>query len=251
VKPYVEHFSVVAGAYAARRPSYPDPLFTYLSSLCSRHELAWDCGAGSGQASLPLTRRFRRVVATDVSAAMLAHAPPHPAIEYRIAPAESSGLDSGSVDLVTAAQALHWFNIEPFYAEVTRVLVPGGVLAVWTYSRQSLGHEQMDRILAHYYFEVVGPYWAPERRHVDTGYTTLPFPFPELRAPSFTMEHDWSLDDLLGYIATWSATQRCREMTGSDPVEELKHQLLPLWGNPAVVRRVRWPLSIRVGRHAA
>jgi SAM-dependent methyltransferase len=248
VKPYLDQFSVVAGAYAGRRPSYPDTLFTYLCSLCSRHDLAWDCGAGSGQATLPLIRSFRRVIATDASAAMLAHAPPHPAIEYRVAPAESSGLDTASADLVTVAQALHWFDVELFYAEVERVLAPGGVLAVWTYSNQSLDYQPMDRILARYYHQVVGPYWAPERRHVESGYASLRFPFPELRAPPLTMEQYWSLDDLLGYVATWSATQRCREMTGVNPVADLGRELQPLWGDAAAVRRVRWPLSIRVGR---
>jgi ubiquinone/menaquinone biosynthesis C-methylase UbiE len=248
---YLDQFSAVAGEYASHRPSYPDALFTYLGSQCPGHELAWDCGAGSGQATLPLIRSFRRVVATDASAAMLAHAPRHPAIEYRVAPAHSSGLDSASVDLVTVAQALHWFDVEPFYAEVERVLVPGGVLAAWTYSNQLTGHAPIDRILARYYHEVVGPFWAPERRHVESGYASLPFPFPELPSPGFTMEQHWSLNQLLGYVATWSATQRCRELTGIDPVVELRHRLLPEWGEPAAVRRVLWPLSMRAGRKPA
>jgi SAM-dependent methyltransferase len=251
VKHPVDQFSVVAGAYVNRRPSYPDTLFTYLSSQCHRHELAWDCGAGSGQATLPLARSFRRVIGTDASPAMLAHAPQHPSIEYRVAPAESSGLESASADLVTVAQALHWFDIDGFYREVKRVLVPRGVLAVWTYSRQSLDHETMDRILGHYYEEVVGPYWAPERRHVESGYASLPFPFPELAAPPLVMEQHWSLDELLGYVATWSATQRYRELTGMDPIEELRRRLLPLWGDAAASRRVQWPLSVRLGRKPA
>jgi SAM-dependent methyltransferase len=248
VKPYTDRFSPVASAYASRRPRYPETLFAYLSSLCSRHELAWDCAAGSGQATLPLTASFRRVIATDASPAMLAQAPPHPAIEYRVAPAEASGLDPESVDLVTVAQALHWLDPELFYAEARRVLVPGGVLAAWTYSNQFLDDAPLDRILAHYYHDVVGPYWAPERRHVESGYATLPFPFPELRAPTLTMEQYWSLDELLGYVATWSATQQFLEVTGVDPVKNLRERLLPLWGEAAATRRVRWPLALRVGR---
>lgn len=251
MKPYADHFSGLAPAYASCRPGYPPELFTYLGGLLGRHELAWDCAAGTGQATLPLTRFFRRVWATDVSAAMLDNAPRHPGIEYRAAPAESSGLDAATVDLVTVAQALHWLDLDPFYAEVERVLMPGGVLAVWTYGNQHLQHEALDEVLQHFYFKVVGDYWLAERRHVESGYRTLPFPFAELEAPAFEMQEQWSLPQLLGYIGTWSASQRYREALGKDPVERLARELTSLWGKPASVRQVRWPLSLRVGRRPA
>jgi SAM-dependent methyltransferase len=248
LKPYADHFSALAGAYATCRPSYPDELFTYLGSVVYGHELAWDCAAGNGQATIPLARVFRRVVGTDASSAMLAQAPAHPGVEYRVAGAEASGLGSASTDLVTVAQALHWFDLEPFYAEVERVLVPGGVLAVWTYGNQALDDETMNGLLNRFYHEIVGPYWAPARRHVEAGYRTLPFPYPELEPPTFAMQQDWRLGELLGYLGTWSATWRCRETTGRDPVEELAQQMTPLWGDIASTRRVRWPLSLRIGR---
>jgi SAM-dependent methyltransferase len=248
VRPYVDHFSSLAGAYTSCRPSYPEELFEYLGSVTERHELAWDCAAGSGQASIPLADLFRRVIATDASAAMLAQAPRHPGVEYRVAPAEASGLNSESADLVTVAQALHWLDIESFYAEVERVLVPGGVLAVWTYGNQTVEDRAIDFILARFYHEIVGPYWAPGRRHVEAGYRTLPFPYPELNTPAFTMQEHWTLDQLLGYVGTWSATQRFRDTKGQDPVEELAQELIPLWGDVTSLRPVRWTLSLRVGR---
>jgi ubiquinone/menaquinone biosynthesis C-methylase UbiE len=251
VRPYADQFSTIAGAYASYRPGYPDQLFAYLTSLCPRHELAWDCATGTGQAALPLARSFRRVVATDVSGTMLAKAPAHPNIEYRTASAEVSGLESGSVDLVTVAQALHWIPVGPFYAEVERVLVPGGVLAVWSYGNQTLGDPAIDRILRRFYYEIVGPFWAPERRHVETGYRTLPFPFPELQAPSFEMEQYWTMTELLEYVGTWSATQRYREVVGYDPLGTLAQELGPFWDTPASRRCIRWPLSVRVGRRPA
>jgi len=247
LKPYADHFSRLAPAYASCRPHYPEELFAYLAGLLDRHELAWDCAAGSGQATVPLARAFRRVLATDVSAAMLDQAPRDPKIEYRAAPAEASGLDSGSADLVTVAQALHWLEIDSFYAEVERVLVPRGVLAVWSYGTQSLDNQAIDSVLERFYTQVVGPYWPPERCHVESGYRTLPFPFPELEAPRFAMEEQWSLHQLLGYIRTWSATQRFRETLRRDPIDQLALELLPLWGEPTTVRRIRWPLSLRVG----
>ena len=244
---YADHFSALAQDYASRRPHYPGDLFEYLSSVCPRHELAWDCAAGSGQATIPLARHFRHIVATDASQAMLAQAPSHPRVEYRAAPAESSGLAGGSADLVTVAQALHWLEPGKFYREVDRVLAPGGILAVWTYGSQTVESDTVNQLLQEFYTDVVGPYWAPERRHVESGYRNLPFPYAELIPPAFTMEEDWTLGELLGYVGTWSATQKFRDVNHRDPLVDLARDLAPAWGNPALARRVRWPLSIRLG----
>ena len=246
MKPYADHFSRLATAYASCRPGYPEELFSYLGAVCPRHELAWDCAAGTGQATLPLTRVFRRVIATDASAAMIRNAKRHRRVEYRVAPAEASGLSPASADLVTVAQALHWLDLDPFYAEAERVLVPRGVLAVWTYGSQYLDDEALDGVLGRFYTDVVGPYWPAERHHVESGYRTLPFPFPELEAPRFVMQEEWTLPELLGYLRTWSATQRFYELVGRDPVNQLERQLTPLWGDPASPRLIRWPLSLRV-----
>lgn len=248
---FADHFSRHAGAYASRRPHYPDELFDYLSSVSPRHELAWDCAAGSGQASIPLTRSFRRVIATDASGAMLAQAPPHPRVEYRVVPAECSGIETSSVDLVTVAQALHWLNIDRFYAEAGRVLVPGGILAVWTYGTQVLEDPVINHHLHTFYTDVVGPYWAAERQHVESGYRTLPFPYPEFTAGRFSMQERWTLPELVGYVGTWSATQSYRQATGRDPLERLESDLAAEWGNAAVRRRVCWSISLRIGARPA
>lgn len=248
MKRYTDHFSRVAPAYASCRPRYPDTLFDYLAGLVSRHDLAWDCAAGSGQATVHLARRFNHVLATDISASMLDQAPRNPAVEYRVAPAEASGLGDGTADLVTVAQALHWLDLEAFYPEVARVLVPGGVLAAWSYGSQYLDEPALDHALRHFYADIVGPYWPPGRCHVESGYRMLPFPFPELEPPALPMEERWSLSQLLGYIGTWSATQRFREAVGHDPVDRLGQDLAPHWGDPRVTRRIRWPLSLRLGR---
>jgi SAM-dependent methyltransferase len=249
VRPLGDHFSRVASAYTSCRPRYPDGLFAYLTTLTPTHELAWDCGAGSGQATLPLARTFTRVLATDQSATMLEQAPRHPRIEYLAASAENSGLGSKTVDLVTVAQALHWFEPAQFFDEVHRVLKPGGVLAVWCYGNQSVGDDALDGILGRFYHDVVGPYWPAERRHVEAGYRTLTFPYQKLSAPEFALEERWTLSALLGYIGTWSATQRYRDTTGDDPIPELRQRLARHWG-PAM-RLVRWPLNLRVGRRPA
>nr|MDQ6926647.1 class I SAM-dependent methyltransferase [Candidatus Eremiobacteraeota bacterium] len=171
-----DEFSTVAAQYAAHRPLYPPALFDYLANLPARRALAWDCATGNGQAARALAPRFTHVVATDASAAQLAHATPAPNIEYRVARAEESGLAPGSVDLITVAQALHWFDLDAFYAEVRRVLVPGGAVAVWTYGDPVLDDASLDARFQQFAGDVLGPYWPPERREVDAAYRGIAFP---------------------------------------------------------------------------
>jgi SAM-dependent methyltransferase len=240
-----DHFSGHAAEYAKFRPGYPPVLFDWLAGLTAGHDLAWDCGCGNGQASLPLAERYLRVQATDLSAEQIAQAPAHPRISYRAAPAEDSGLPAASADLVTIAQALHWFDFDRFYAEVRRVLKPGGVIAAWTY--QLLRAEPaIDAVLLDFYRRVLGPYWPAERRWVDAGYQGMPFPFDEIAAPVLEIRLQWQIADLLAYLGTWSASRRLMQAEGRDPMPELGERLAPLWG--AGERSIVWPIALRVGR---
>ena len=249
-----DHFSALAASYVAGRPGYPDSLFAWLAGLCATHELAWDCGAGSGQASAALAAHFDHVVATDASAAQLEHAPGHDRIDYRVAKAEASGLADGSVDLVVVAQALHWFDLDRFYPEVRRALKPTGVIAVWTYGVIIVGDDaddprnRADAIVQHFYRDVVGPHWPAERRHVESGYRDLAFPFRPVAPEAFSMTVNWRLDDVVRYARTWSATGRYQQATGVDPVPALESELATVWGTGDRIREIRWPLTLRVGR---
>ena len=245
---FSDHFSAVASNYAEYRPRYPDSLFDWLAGLPAHRETAWDCATGSGQAAVALASRFERVIATDASAGQIAAATPHPRVEYRVAPAEASSLDPASVDLVTVAQALHWFDRPAFYAEARRVLRPDGVVAAWTYGHPSIDEPRADAALQRFYSETVGPYWPTERALVDAGYRTIDFPFNEVAPPFFEMETRWTLDFLVGYVATWSAVTRFRAATGEDPLPAFAEALEPAWGDPQLVRRITWPLALKVGR---
>lgn len=245
---FCDHFAAVADSYADHRPTYPPELFSWLAALAPSRELAWDCATGSGQAATALAGHFRRVWATDASAAQIAAAVPCAGVTYRTAPAEASGLPDGSADLVTVAQALHWLDLQPFYAEVHRVLKPGGVLAVWTYGVFEASGDDASAVqplLDRFYHQTVGPFWPPERRHVENGYGDLPFPFDQLASPPLAMAVQWSLDDLAGYLRSWSAVSRYRQQHGSDPVLALLSELAPHWQGR---RRVTWPLSVKAGR---
>ena len=244
---FKDHFSHLAATYASFRPHYPSTLFDYVAGCCRQRELAWDCACGSGQATLDLAQRFDAVLATDASAAQLAAAPPHAKVCYREAPAEVSGLAASSVDLVTVAQALHWFELVPFYTEVERVLRPRGVLAAWTYGVLHVAGAAIDRLLQEFYWETLQPYWPAERQLVESGYRTLPFALAELTPPAFAMQEDWSLAQLSGYIRSWSASARYREKNGADPAAILAQSLSPLWGDPHELKRISWPLSLRIG----
>jgi SAM-dependent methyltransferase len=243
---FKDHFSGHAAEYAAYRPTYPPALFELLVSLPRRRALALDCATGNGQAAVGLAERFERVLAIDASREQLASARPHPRIEYRVARAEETGAESGSVDLVSAAQAVHWFDFDRFYAEVRRVLAPGGAVALYTYNLVRVD-PGFDRVLDRLAREVVGPYWPPERRWVDEEYRTLPFPFAEVPTPRIENEARWDLDRLLLYVATWSACRRYREATGRDPIKMLQDELIAAWGDPGAARPVRWPIYMRAG----
>lgn len=233
--------------YAQFRPRYPEGLFRYLASVAPGHECAWDCATGNGQAAVGLAQQFRRVIATDASAEQIANAEQFEGVEYRVEPAEDSGIDGSSVDLVTVAQALHWFDIPAFFAEAQRVLKPGGIVAAWTYALMSISPE-IDRLVGRYYLETTAGFWPPERTLVDAGYSSLAFPFEEVAPPVFEIEEHWHRDQVLGYLRSWSATQRFMAARGHDPVTGLAEEIAGFWPDRGVRRLVRWPLRLRVGK---
>jgi ubiquinone/menaquinone biosynthesis C-methylase UbiE len=199
---FKDYFSSHAASYAEHRPDYPEALFTYLAEQAAAHQLAWDAATGSGQAAHGLARHFEHVWATDANVAQIRQALPHPRISYRVAPAEASGLGAASVDLLTVAQALHWFDLPRFYAEAHRVLRPGGVIAVWCYNLMSIT-PAVDRLLWRFYSETVGPDWPSARRLVEAGYRSVEFPFLEAQdVPEFSIERTWAMEEMLSYVHT-------------------------------------------------
>jgi len=242
-----DHFSASAATYSRYRPRYPDALFGFLSSLCAEREVAWDCGCGNGQAAVGLAPWFRTVRASDPSAKQIAMATPCANVAYTCTRAEESGLADASCDLIAAAQAAHWFAIEAFYEEARRVSKPAAIIALIGY-RPMRVDAALDAVIDHFHATVVGPYWPPERAHVDAAYRSLPFPFDDVTAPTFAMSTAWDLDHVLGYLGTWSAVSRYRKARGADPIDLVVGALRQAWGDPAVPRPISWPIHLRVGR---
>jgi SAM-dependent methyltransferase len=247
---FCDRFGKAAEQYARHRPRYPAELFSYLASHVNRHDLAWDAGTGSGQAAIGLAPHFRRVVATDASAGQLSQALPHERVEYRRIAAEDIDLPAHSTDIVTVAQAVHWFDLDRFYAAVRRVGRPGGSLAIWCYGLPAIA-DGVDAVLDRFYNEVTGPYWAPARKFVDDRYRTLPFPFEEMNPPpEFEFAARWGIDDLFGFLQSWSAVAAYRAARDADPLDEVRDDFTRAWSALPPTVPVRWPIYLRVGRIA-
>ena len=244
---FKDHFSAHAAVYRQARPDYPAALFNFLASVAPSCDRAWDAGCGNGQASVDLAERFSEVIATDPSAEQIANASPRSNIGYRVEPAEHSSLESGSVDMICVAQALHWFDLGRFHEEIRRVLKPRGVVAFWTYADCRVSAE-IDALKDHVYVDLTGPYWPPERALVENGYATLAFPFERIAAPAFEMCMQWDLDHYLAYLHSWSGTQRYIRARNEDPLLSVEKDLREAWGDAARLRSVHWDFHLHCGR---
>lgn len=242
-----DHFSKQAERYSRHRPAYPEALFDYLAGLTAQKKLAWDCGTGNGQAALKLARRFERVIATDASAEQISHAARADGVEYRAEPAERTSIATNSVDLITVGTAVHWFEFEPFYAEVRRVSRPGAILAVWTYHLPTV-NAPVDAWLERYFRETLAGYWPDRIVYLDERYRTLPFPFEEIPTGPFTMTVRWDFDCFEGFLASWSGTVSYCERNGEAAFRRVMEGAAAAWGDRKARRPVTWTLYCRVGR---
>ena len=252
-------FSSNSKEYASSRPTYPSSLFEFLVELVQYRNLAWDCATGNGQVAVFLSEYFEQVIASDASKEQIENAQPRNNIRYEVFPAERTTLANNSVDLITIAQALHWFDLDEFYKEAKRVLKKndngrgsggGGVIAAWAYGLHSISPE-IDNITHLLYEDILGSYWPKERKIVENKYQDVPFPFQKIDTPVFQIELDWTLSELVGYLYTWSSVQKFIEKNNSDPVKQIYDDLVAAWGgkNTWHKRRVVWPIYMRVGRY--
>jgi SAM-dependent methyltransferase len=243
---FKDHFSGHAAAYGRFRPSYPPELARFLAHAAPARSVALDLATGNGQAAVDLAGMFERVLASDASAAQLAAAKPHPRVTYLRHGAECLPVRTQSVDLVVAAQAAHWFDLTRVHPEIRRVLCPGGLVAFFTYETLRVD-AVFDALLDGFYSAVIGPYWPPERRHVEAGYATLDFPYEPIETPAFELVTHWDLPRVIDYLGTWSAVVRFRAERGDDPLLPFAARVRDVW--PAGdVRRIRWPIHLRAGR---
>lgn len=240
-------FSLQAGAYAKFRPVYPIALYTFLYQQCAAKNVAWDCATGNGQVAQQLASSFHQVFASDISAQQLAKATSAANIQYAIAPATAVPLADNCVDLITVAQAYHWFAGPAFFDEALRVAKPGAPIAVWGYDRLTTPYEHINEYLDFFYHQVVGPFWDPERKHVENHYRDLYFPAPSLPVPELAICDTWSCETMVGFWSTWSSLQRYRESKQSDPLPQAEKELRRRWPSGQMIP-VKFPIFLWLGR---
>lgn len=240
-----DNFSADPGNYVKFRPGYPGALYSFLFSLVEKKETAWDCGTGNGQIAKELAKQFNQVYATDISKAQLDNAYQADNIFYKNEPAETTDFPNQIFDLITVGQAIHWFDFESFYAEVKRTMKPGGIIAVMGYGLFKTD-DKTDKIINKLYTEVIGSYWDKERKYIDENYQTIPFPFNELNTPPFNNIFNWTFEQLIGYLNTWSAVQHYIKSLDRNPLDLIYNELKDTWGEN-ITKVVNFPILMRTG----
>jgi ubiquinone/menaquinone biosynthesis C-methylase UbiE len=244
---FKDYFSTQSEIYLRSRPTYPDELFKFLTSLAPATDLVWDCATGNGQAAVSLSNYFKKVIATDASEQQIKNVIQHERVNYSVALAENSGIKSNTVDLVTIASALHWMDFNMFYKEVSRVLKPRGVFAAWACVDYYID-DTINPIAMHLSHEILADYWPPEANYIDNHYRDIPFPFKAIETPEFKTSVIGNLEFVIGNMYSWSGTQRYIKANGKDPVELVKKQLESAWGDASKTREIKWDIVLKAGR---
>lgn len=243
---FADHFSQQAAEYTRYRPHYPRELFDYLASLCPQHDRALDVATGNGQAAIALAHHFEQVIGCEPSLAQLHNAQRQHDIDYLCSTAEQLPFTDNTFDLICVAQAAHWFDHARFNHEATRLLKPDGILAIWGYGLFSIA-PTIDALIHDYYANTLKDYWPRERHWIEQGYSGLPFPFPRLDTPAFHIQAQWDLPEVIGYLATWSATRRYIADHNTNPLIELESQLSQHWSEATQTRTAYWPIHLLAG----
>lgn len=244
--PFIDKFSDASARYRRARPTYPPELIARLARLAPGRRLAWDSGTGNGQAALSLADHFEAVFATDPSPQQISEAAPAERVTYAVEAAEQVSLPDGSVDLVVAAQAMHWYDLDRFYAQVRRVLRPGGLLAAIGYAWFYIDPE-LDAAIEEALLEPMRDYWSPRNSFLWDGYRGIPFPGTEIRIGPVAIHLHWSLAQLMDYVLTWSATRGLIAEQGDELLAVAYRRLAALWG-AAERRRIVMPMQARLAR---
>lgn len=212
-----DKFSTQAETYKKFRPVYPERLYEVILKETLNRGVCWDCATGNGQVANVLSKHFNTVYATDLSEQQIKYAPKKENIIYSTGRAESSGFADKQFDLITVAQAMHWFDFDAFGKEANRVLKDDGTISVWGYGPLKMGNK-VGRLVNKFYKDIIGSYWDPERRHIDEGYKNVSLNFNRVEIHNeFAIEECWSVEQLQGYFDSWSSVQNYIAKTAKIP----------------------------------
>ncbi|MDC0535357.1 class I SAM-dependent methyltransferase [Francisellaceae bacterium] len=231
--------------YKKARPAYPNEFFAALSKLCENKNLAWDSATGNGQAAVSLSEHFNQVIATDISQTQINHATYRSNVDYRVEAVEQNSLLPNSVDMINAAQAIHWLNLDDFYNTIYRVAKRGALVAIYGFREVSVS-SKIDQLIDIYIQEIVGSDWREGKDYYDSEYQSLSFPFKEIKLPPFSIKLNWTLDQVLGLLDSYSGPQNYLDRVGQLPSSEIRADMLKLWGDQQK-REVVIPIVHRIG----
>ena len=245
MKEIKDNFSKQSETYKKFRPEYPEELYKVILTHSKNRESCWDCGTGNGQVAKELSKNFKNVFATDISENQLKLAYKKPNISYSISRAEKTPFNDNQFDIITVAQAIHWFHFNSFYKEAKRVGKPNSKIFVIGYGLLKI-NPRIDKIITKFYTEIIGAYWDKERRHIDNKYNSIEFGFEEIPAPkNLEMALEWDMQQLIGYLNSWSSVQKYIVKNGSNPVDLIKKELLELADNKTL--NVSFPIFMKIG----
>ncbi|MEL6717829.1 MAG: class I SAM-dependent methyltransferase [Bacteroidota bacterium] len=248
MKSIQDKFSTQAQTYKKYRPTYPKELYALLLDLVEKKGTCWDCGTGNGQVAIELAKHFHQVYATDISQDQLDQAKQKENINYQLTRAEQTPFSDQQFDLITVAQAMHWFDFQAFYREVRRVGKEGGILSIWGYGLLRI-EPKINELIDHFYHEVIGIYWNEERKHIDQAYNSIHFDFEQIpmKEDLFINIH-WSIEQLEGYFNSWSSVQNFKKVHPEiDPVAPTIAAIEKYW-KVGEEKAVRFPIFMKVGR---
>lgn len=244
---FKDHFSSQSRDYAKYRPTYPVELFRDLADISPSCNYALDVATGNGQAAAGLLKYFNVVIAFDASKNQIAHVNKGYQIKYMVAIAEQIPVRDSSIDLITCAQAVHWFNWELFNNETSRILNKEGIIAIWGYGLPQV-NKTIDEIIWNYYSNIVGKFWAKERTYVENEYNQIPFPFKLLKSHDYLINLSWRFENLIGFLNSWSATRSYINTLQKNPIQEIKNELSNAWFSGDEIKNIIWPLFVKFGK---
>lgn len=242
-------FSLQSKKYAKYRISYPKEIYKEIYKILKKNkipfEFAWDCGTGNGQVAKELAKKFSIVYATDISENQIKEAIKKPNIFYSIEPAENTSLKDNSINLITVAQALHWFEFEPFYEEIKRVSKKPAILAIWCYSTCIIRDSKINRLFNQFYKNILGPYWEKERKYVEEGYQNIDIPFRKILEKNIEFIKNFTKSKFVGYLSTWSSVQKYIEIHNQNPIYFFKKEIEPYW-NSKEKKEILFPIHLKI-----
>lgn len=240
-----DNFSKQAIDYSKFRPQYPQEMIECIISFVNNKSTALDIATGNGQVAHKLSAYFKKVYATDISQKQLDNAIQAENVSYSKESAENTSFENQKFDLIVVAQAVHWFDFEVFYKEIYRILKSEGIFAVMGYGLFSTNKDS-DKILQHFYYNIIGPYWDAERKYLDENYETIPFPFEEIPTEKFENQFTWTFETLIGYLQTWSSVQHYISKNKQNPIDLIYDDLKVSWQKND--KKVTFPLLLRIGK---